>query len=121
MDKNIVELEGNITRDVEMKEDKKYCFVSIAIGRQRGSGSDFISVKAFKEVAVSCAGSLKKGDRVAVTGYVSSGSFIPKGGTEKIYRTDIVIATIRKIPKGGGTDGSGFIDDTQTQTESAGA
>lgn len=119
MDKNIVELEGNITRDVEMKADAKYCYVSIAVGRQRGSGSDFISVKAFKEVAASCAGSLKKGDRVAVTGYVSSGSFTPKGSTEKVYRTDIVISTIRKIPKGGGYDAGGFIDDTVGEAAAA--
>ena len=114
MDKNIVELEGNVTRDVEMKADAKYCFVSIAVGRRRGSGADFISVKAFGEVAKSCAESLKKGDRVAVTGYVSSGGFTPKGSTEKVYRTDIVVDTIRKIPKGGATAAGSFIDATQS-------
>ena len=116
MDKNIIELEGNVTRDVAMKADGKYCFVSIAVGRTRGSGSDFISLKAFGDVAKSCAESLKKGDRVAVTGHVSSGSFTPKGSEEKVYRTDIVIDTIRKISKGG-TDAGGFIDDTQNTVE----
>ncbi|MCL2061167.1 MAG: single-stranded DNA-binding protein [Firmicutes bacterium] len=110
---NLVELEGNVTKDVLLKADGKYCYVNVAVGRTRSSGTDFISCKVFGEVAASCAGSLTKGDRVAVTGHISSGSFTPKGAKDKVYRTDIVVDTIRKIPKGGGqASAGGFIDDT---------
>lgn len=113
MDKNLVELVGNVTKDVEMKSDK-YCYVTVAVGRTRSSGTDFISVKAFHDTAKNCAGSLKKGDRVAIVGHLASSSFVPKGETEKAFRTDVVIETIRKLPRnGGGDDGAaGFIDDT---------
>jgi len=122
MDKNLVELVGNVTKDVEMKSDK-YCYVTVAVGRTRSGGTDFISVKAFHEVAKSCADSLKKGDRVAITGHLASSSFIPKGKTEaeKAFRTDVVIETIRKIPRNGGemNGAGGFIDDTAVSEEAA--
>ena len=120
MDKNAVELEGNVTKDVELKADGKYCYVTVAVSRARGGGTDFISVKAFKDVAKNCAESLKKGDRVGIVGHVSSNSFTPEGKGEKVYRTDIVIDTIRKLPKGGASGGAGaFIDDTMIMAEAA--
>jgi len=121
MDKNAVELEGNVTKDVELKADGKYCYVTVAVSRARGSGTDFVSVKAFKEVAVNCAESLKKGDRVGIIGHVSSNSFTPEGKGEKVYRTDIVVDTIRKLPKGRGGNGSAgaFIDDSAIVAEAA--
>jgi single-stranded DNA-binding protein len=112
MDTNIVQLEGNVSRDVELMAGGKYCFVNIAVNRAHSGGSDFISVKAFKDLAKTCAESLKKGDRVSVTGYLSSGSFIPKDGTEKVYRTDVVIDKIRKLPKGDNSGAGAFIDGT---------
>jgi len=120
MDKNLVELEGNVTKDVELKSDGKYCFVTVAVGRTKSGGTDFISVKAFGDTAKQCAGSLKKGDRVAIEGRMASSSFVPKDKTEKEkeYRTDVVIETIRKLPKNGG-DGAGFIDDTAAASEPA--
>ena len=116
MDRNQVLLEGNVTRDVELKGEGKYCYISIAVNRYRGNGADFISVKAFKDVAVSCAESLKKGDRVQVEARLSSGSFVPSGEKEKVYTTDIVVDMIRKLPKGSGNGGAsgaiGFVDET---------
>lgn len=112
MDKNYVELEGNVTRDVEMQPSGKFCYVSIAVGRKVGSGTDFISIKAFGEVAKNCAESLRKGDRVAVEAYVSSSNFTPKGAEEKVYRTDIVANTLKKLPKGGGVSAGGFVDES---------
>jgi len=122
MDKNVVELEGNVTKDVELKADGKYCYVTVAVSRAGRSGTDFVSVKAFKEVARHCAEALKKGDRVGIVGHVSSNSFTPEGKDEKVYRTDIVVDTIRKLPKGNGSGSAGaFIDDTAVTVEAAAA
>jgi len=115
MDKNLVLLEGNVTRDVELHTSGKYCYVSVAAARNRGSGADFISVKAFGDIAKNCAASLGKGDRVFIEARVSSGSFTPEGAKDKVYRTDIVVDSIRKLAKGSsnaGASGNGFIDES---------
>jgi hypothetical protein len=52
---------------------------------------------------------------------VASSSFTPKDAKEKVYRTDIVAETIRKLPKNGGAASGGFIDDTQGDTAEEGA
>ena len=114
MDKNFVVLEGNVTRDVELASGGKYCFVSLAVGKSRGNGADFVSVKAFGEMAISCAESLRKGDRVAIEGRIATSNFTPEGKKDKVYRTDIVADMIKKLPKGSGSGGgaSGFVDDS---------
>lgn len=56
--------------------------------------TEFHNVKVFGSLAENAAESLKKGDRVIVTGSTATREFTPKGATEKITVVDIVADTI---------------------------
>lgn len=98
MGKNVFKIEGNVAQDVRSvgEGDKLCCFLTVAVNREIGNGSDFVSVKAFRDLAKSAVKTVKKGDRLCVTGRISTGSY-EKGG-KKFYTQDLICEEIEKLP-----------------------
>lgn len=88
---NQVNLLGNICQDLEVKETstgKKTLKFSIAIRRTKEE-SDFINCTAWNKTAEMIAQYFKKGDSIAITGNIKTGTY-EKDGVKK-YSTDIWI------------------------------
>ena len=78
---NLVVLRGNLTKEVRFQVGKKkpYAYLTVAVNRTTG-GTDFISVKAWGDLAVNCQENLKTGMRVAIVGRKESSDY--KDGTQ---------------------------------------
>ena len=107
---NLVTLYGRLARDPDLKYSQggtASAFMIVAVDRgmsrekrQQAEASgqptaDFISVKAFGKTAELIANHFKKGDRIALEGRISTGSFERNG--ERIYTTDIVANRVHFI------------------------
>ena len=75
-------LVGNITRDPEIRlttKQTKYCFVTIAVNKNKDV-TDFVSVLVWDKLADNMHKYCKKGDCIAISGYV--GTLKREGKTE---------------------------------------
>lgn len=101
-DVNTIVLTGRPTKDAEVRytqEQKPVAKFNLAVGR-RGEGTDFISVTAFSKTAEFCEKYIRKGERIAVTGRIQTGSYTNKDGV-KVYTTDVIADSITLLqPKG---------------------
>ena len=70
--------------DREMSKDKKQ-----EAAAQGKPTADFINITAFGKTAESCANYLSKGNRCAVQGRISTGSYTTQTG-EKRYTTEVI-------------------------------
>lgn len=101
MAKNYCELEGNLTKDLELKTTQNgtaYTFFSVAVARDSGSGTDFVPIKAFGELAVSAEKALKKGDPIRVVGNVTTSSYEDKN-QKMHYSTEVLAREIVKMQR----------------------
>lgn len=67
-------LVGNITRDPEIRlttKQTKYCFVTVAINKNKDV-TDFVSVLVWDKLAENLQKYCKKGDCIAISGYVGT-------------------------------------------------
>ena len=88
---------GNVTKDIELQKSTgglSYCNFTIAVPRafknEKGEkDSDFIRIKAWRELAENVAKFVHKGDKVAVCGKIQGNSYEDENG-EKRYATEIV-------------------------------
>ena len=87
---NRVELIGRLTKDVEVFTTEKTTVgrYTLAVDRRFGDGADFISVVVFGKGAEFAQKYFKKGQRVAVTGRIQTGSYEKDG--RKNYTFDVV-------------------------------
>lgn len=74
----------NLAVDREMSKDKKQ--EAAAQGKQT---ADFINITVFGKTAESCANYLSKGNKCAVQGRISTGSYTTQTG-EKRYTTEVI-------------------------------
>ena len=95
---NKVILIGNLTADPELKQTNagtSVCSFSIAVNRnfKNAEGkydADFINCVAFRKSAEFIQKYFHKGDMIAVTGRIQTGSYTNKEGV-KVYTTDIMV------------------------------
>lgn len=92
---NQVHLLGRITKDFELKgEATKYCGFSLAVNRKfKKDGedtADFIICKCFGKTAEFASKYFSKGQQVAISGRIQTGSYEGKDG-KKVYTTEVVV------------------------------
>ena len=121
---NLVALYGRLTRDPELKYSQSgtaSCYANIAANRPmsrekrqeaEANGqptADFISIKAFGKTAEMLANYFHKGNRIAVEGRISTGSYEKNG--ERVYTTDVIVNRVHFIEtaaeNGGGNSSGG--------------
>ena len=118
---NKVVLVGNLTRDVETRYTKDKNGNDLAIGRftlavnlpRKKDESAFISCVSFGKTAEVIEKYTRKGSKVAVAGYIQTGSFEKDG--VKHYTTDVIVEEVELLtPKSEGQapkkDPDGFED-----------
>lgn len=94
---NKVQLIGRLTRDIEIVNfgDKQKASFTIAVQRnykntQGTYDSDFISCNAWAKTAELLAQYHSKGNQIAISGRIITGSYDDKDG-KKVYTTDVVV------------------------------
>ncbi|MCL2751620.1 MAG: single-stranded DNA-binding protein [Firmicutes bacterium] len=99
---NKVVLIGNLTRDPELKTTNSnipVCNLGLAVNRPFGSGQggerevDFFNITVWREQGENCYKYLKKGNKVAVLGYIQIRSYEDKDGVKRNV-TDIVAENV---------------------------
>lgn len=107
---NLVILYGRLTKDPELRYGQNgtaNTFATIAVDRglskekrQQAEANgqptaDFISLKAFGKTAETFANYFHKGNRIAVEGRITTGSYEKDG--QRIYTTDVVVNRLHFI------------------------
>lgn len=118
---NLVALYGRLTRDPELKYSQNgtaSCYANIAVNRPMSKEkrqqaeaagqptADFINIKAFGKTAEMLANYFHKGNRIAVEGRISTGSYEKNG--ERVFTTDIVVNRVHFVEtaaENGGSNG----------------
>ena len=101
---NHVAIIGTLCHDIEKKESQTGTALAsfrLAVRRKYKNpdgkyDSDFINCKAFKFNAEYLAKYAHKGDKIAVTGNIQTGSYTNKNGV-KVYTTDIMVDNVEVI------------------------
>lgn len=107
---NLVVLYGRLTRDPELRYSQNgmaNTFATIAVDRgmsrekrqeAEAAGrptADFIGIKAFGTTAELLGNYFHKGNRIAVEGRISTGSYEKNG--ERVYTTDVIVNRVHFI------------------------
>lgn len=103
---NTVSLLGRLTRDVDLIYSPNGVAIgtfTLAVNRrfknQQGEyDADFIRCKAFKKTAEIIAEYVKKGQQLAVTGQIQTGSYEKDGRT--VYTTDVIVDNFTFVGQG---------------------
>ena len=121
---NLVVLYGRLTKDPELKYSQSgtpSCFSSVAVNRPMSKEkrqeaeangqptADFIGIKAFGKTAEMLANYFSKGNRIAIEGRITTGSYDKNGQT--IYTTDVVVNRvhfIESVKENSGGNNQGF-------------
>ena len=104
---NKVELLGRMCADLELKEagENKYTRFSLAVNRKYTNeegerDADFISCVAWNKTAENLVKFFKKGNQIALTGRIQTGSYDREDGS-KAYTTDVIIEEFDFVDKKG--------------------
>jgi single-strand DNA-binding protein len=96
---NNVSLTGRLTKDIELRKTNNghsTCTFNIAVdGGKAADGtrrSDFPSIVAWNKTAELCAQYLHKGDRVGITGKITTSSYEKDG--RRIYDTKVMATNV---------------------------
>lgn len=88
---------GNLVADVELKgQNNNVANFRVAIQRPfknkqtNECETDFLTCKAFGKTAEIIANNFSKGQKIAITGSIQTGSFDGKDG-KKVFTTDVVV------------------------------
>lgn len=102
---NKVELLGRMCADLELKEagENKYTRFSLAVNRKYTNeegerDADFISCVAWNKTAENLVKFFKKGNQIALTGRIQTGSYEREDGS-KVYTTDVIIEEFDFVDK----------------------
>lgn len=88
---NSVTLVGRLTKDPELRKtpsNKSVTSFTVACDRM-GDGADFINCTAFQQQAEYLTKYGRKGDVIALTGHITTGSYEGKNG--RIYTTEVTV------------------------------
>ena len=124
---NKVVLMGRLTKDPELRfaagSGKGVCRFTVAINRQfMRDESDFINCVAFGKPGETISEHFAKGNRIALTGNIRTGSYEAQDGTKR-YTTDVVVESIEFIEVKNSTSsnddtfGAGIPDDVVPETD----
>jgi single-strand DNA-binding protein len=89
---NLVEITGNLTKDVETRatqSGKSVATLSVAVKRPHSDETDFFNVVVWGNQAENCAKYLKKGSKVGIVGTLQNRSYEANDGTKRTI-TEIV-------------------------------
>lgn len=122
---NTVNLLGRLTKDIEVRygdnSETAVAHFSIAVNRRFKNkdgnyDADFINCVAFGKTAEFLEKWFKKGQEIAVTGRIQTGSYTNKDGN-KVYTTDVVVENVFFAGKGSKNDESEFkpVDDNMDE------
>lgn len=96
---------GNLVSDVELKgQNNNVANFRVAIQRPFKNKqtneyeTDFLTCKAFGKTAEIIANNFSKGQKIAITGSVQTGSFDGKDG-KKVFTTDVVVNQVTFVEK----------------------
>jgi single-strand DNA-binding protein len=96
---NKVFLIGNLTKEPDVKytvSDNPTCVCKFALAVNDGYGdqqkTSFINITVFGKSGENCERFLNKGSKVAVEGYIQTGSYEKDG--RKVYTTDVIAKSI---------------------------
>jgi single-strand DNA-binding protein len=111
---------GNLTRDPEVNTTASgisVCRFTVAVTRPfKRDETDFISCVAWRKSAEIISQYVKKGNKIAITGYIQTGSY-EKDGTRR-YTTDLIVEDFEFLtPKG---QGGGTSQDTPPPPKESG-
>lgn len=97
---NSVVLIGRLTKDVDLRYSNNQTAVgrfSLAVDRHdKDKNCDFISCIAFGKSAENLEKYVKKGNKVAISGRIQTGSYTNKDGRQ-VYTTDVVAERVEFI------------------------
>ena len=124
---NKVVLMGRLTKDPELRfaagSGKGVCRFTVAINRQfKRDESDFINCVAFGKPGETISEHFAKGNRIALTGNIRTGSYEAQDGTKR-YTTDVVVESFEFIEAKNSTSsnddtfGAGIPDDVVPETD----
>lgn len=124
---NKVVLMGRLTKDPELRfaagSGKGVCRFTVAINRQfKRDESDFINCVAFGKPGETISEHFAKGNRIALTGNIRTGSYEAQDGTKR-YTTDVVVESFEFIETKNSTSsnddsfGAGIPDDVVPETD----
>ena len=124
---NKVVLMGRLTKDPELRfaagSGKGVCRFTVAINRQfKRDESDFINCVAFGKPGETISEHFAKGNRIALTGNIRTGSYEAQDGTKR-YTTDVVVESFEFIETTNSTSssddsfGTGIPDDVVPETD----
>lgn len=104
---NKVDLLGRMCADLELKEagENKYTRFSLAVNRRYTNeegerDADFISCVAWNKTAENLVKFFKKGNQIALTGRIQTGSYDREDGS-KAYTTDVIVEEFDFVDKKG--------------------
>lgn len=109
---NSVNLVGRITRDIELKKTgsgKSFCGFSIAVDRNKDE-ADFIPCKAWDSTAENIAKFFRRGDRIGITGVLSTRTYEDNG--QKHFIMEVLVRSFDF------TESKPKAENTDTQTRS---
>lgn len=96
---------GNLVADVELKgQNNNVANFRVAIQRPFKNKqtneyeTDFLTCKAFGKTAEIIANNFNKGQKIAITGSIQTGSFDGKDG-KKVFTTDVVVNQVTFVEK----------------------
>lgn len=93
---NIAVLIGRMVKDVDLKATSTINIGSftLAVDRSRKVDgqptADFINCKAFGKTAETIEKFFRKGNKIAITGHIQTGSYTNKDG-QRVYTTDVIV------------------------------
>ena len=94
---NKVILIGRLTKDSELRyteSEMAVCSFSLAVDREfKKDEVDFINCKAFNKLGETINKYTKKGDLIAVSGRINTGSYEKNG--EKRHITDVIVDSVK--------------------------
>ena len=97
---NRVDLIGRMTRDPETRQGKETTVTrfSLAVDRKgKDNGTDFIPCVAFGKTAETIEKYFKKGDGIALTGHIQTGSYTNKDN-QKVYTVEVILDGFEFLP-----------------------
>lgn len=108
---NNVSLIGRLTKDPELKTTQSglsVCRFAVAVDRpySKDRQADFISCIAWRKTAEFIDSYFSKGQRIALTGSIQTGSYTDKDG-KTVYTTDINVSNVEFCESKKQSDSSG--------------
>jgi len=88
---NLVILQGNITKDIDVKVKGELVIAnfSMAVSRMKKGETDFFNCTAFNKNAELIGNSLHKGSPILINGHLQNSSYEKDGHT--VYKTDVIV------------------------------